>query len=100
MLTLLTWSESSMPRWQAAHGLVPFKWRRMSPGLPRYVPLSMAAARIGAMLPIARCFLWLNGFSGGGWANTLDTANASASAVRHADCRLTGECLETGQGRL
>ena len=49
MLILLTWSESSNPRWQAAHGFVPFKCRRISPGFPRYVPLSMAAAVVFAI---------------------------------------------------
>ena len=37
-----------------------FNFARSSPGLDRKVPLSMAAAITGAMLPIFRCSAWLN----------------------------------------
>src|SRR5262249_7157848 len=50
----------SRPRWQAAHAFCVLRCRRMSPRSPRYAPLSIAAATTGAMLPIARCCLWLN----------------------------------------
>ena len=53
-----TWL-SSIPRWQAPHGLLVSRWRRASPGEDKYDLWSIAEAMNLATLPILRCNSWL-----------------------------------------